>query len=34
MQFRDTDTGRGEMDIELIGEYVASRSMNYEERGR
>ena len=34
MQFRDTGTGRGEMDIELIGEYVARRSMNYEERGR
>ena len=34
MQFRDTDTGSGETDIEVIGEYVASRSMNYGERGR
>ena len=34
MQFRGTDTGSGETDIEVIGEYVASRSMNYGERGR
>ena len=34
MRFRDTDTGSGETDIEVIGEYAASRSMNYGERGR
>ena len=34
MRFRARDTGSRETDIEVIGKYVASRSMNYGERGR
>ena len=32
IRFRGTGTGSGETDIEVIGEYVASRSMNYGDR--
>ena len=32
IRFRDTGTGSGETDIEVIDEYVASRSMNYGDR--
>ena len=32
IRFRGTGTGSGETDIEVTGEYVASRSMNYGDR--
>ena len=32
IRFRDTGTGSGETDIEVTGEYLASRSMNYGDR--
>ena len=34
IRFRGTGTRSEETDIEVISEYVASRSMNYGERGR